>query len=191
MFFRMPTFHVLIATVGRPSLNRQLESLQKQLTADDGITVVFDGCKRQNASALDNFACPVHVFEEPVALGFWGHGVRNKYAPLLERRDFVMHGDDDDIYTEGAFDSLRHSCKESNVLYIAKMIVENGLRMRPTRPAITLGDIGTPCGIVPYELNKRGTWENFCGGDFEFYNSIRVHAPSIQFLEYPIYYVRP
>ena len=186
MFFRMPTFHVLIATVGRPSLNRQLESLQKQLTADDCITVVFDGCKRQNASALDNFACPVHVFEEPVALGFWG-----QYAPLLERRDFVMHGDDDDIYTEGAFDSLRHSCKESNVLYIAKMIVENGLRMRPTRPAITLGDIGTPCGIVPYELNKRGTWENFCGGDFEFYNSIRVHAPSIQFLEYPIYYVRP
>lgn len=187
----MPTFHVLIATIGRPSLNRQLESLCKQLRAEDCITVVFDGTTRKNADTLSKFVCPVHVFEEPVALGFWGHGIRNKYASLLEPRDFVLHGDDDDIYVEGAFDLLRQSCTNSSALYIAKMIMENGRIMRPTMPAITLGDIGTPCGIVPYELNKRGTWGNYCGGDFGFYDSLRPHAPSIEFLKYPIYYVRP
>jgi hypothetical protein len=185
----MVSFHFLIATVGRPTLNRQLEAIKKQVTAEDCITIVFDGCTRRNCEALDTFPCKVIVFEEPVALGHWGHGIRNKYASILEPRDFILHGDDDDIYADGMLDILRYTCIDSSCLYIAQMLF-NGQRI-PMRPEICYCNIGTPCGIIPYELNKKGTWDYFHGGDAKFYKSLEATGVRVEYLPHVIYIVRP
>ena len=109
-----PSFHVLIATAGtRPSIQCMLDSLSPQLTAADALTIVYDGKTDTNIDIrvdVSAFQCTVYQHYEPTALGHWGHGIRNKYASLLSPRDFVMHADDDDVYTPYLFDWLRRQC---------------------------------------------------------------------------------
>ena len=184
----MVSFHVLIATTGRPSLQQMLNSLSSQLLDRDCLTIVFDGCSEIPTFDLKNFKCKVNQFNEPKALGFWGHGVRNKYASLLEPRNFVMHADDDDIYKPDAFSMLRNLCKDSSKLYIAKtrMILKNTNNMESGN---SLENIATPCGIIPYELNKQGTWAEKYGGDNSFYQQIIKKVRVIEFLNIVIYEV--
>jgi hypothetical protein len=84
------TFNLLVATVGRPTLQRLLDSLSPQLEEHDCLTLVFDGHSRHPPVNLSAFKCKVTMYCEPVALGCWGHGIRNKYASFLEKKDFVM-----------------------------------------------------------------------------------------------------
>ena len=188
----MPTFNVLIATIARPTLQRMLDSLKPQLVAEDCLTLVFDGRTAPSWLSLDRFSCKIVIHEEPTALGHWGHGIRNKYAPLLEQRDFVMHGDDDDIYTEGTFAYLREKCTNRGCLYVGKMHINPRLIVPVPGPnPIRIGNIGTPNGIIPHELNKMGIWKPICGGDGEFYISIAPKASSVALLDKIIYWVRP
>jgi hypothetical protein len=183
-----PTFHVLIATVGRPSVHTLLDSLIPQLTERDHITIVFDNKSEvpQEFKQLQS-KCQIHTFNEPVGLGHWGHGIRNKYASLLDRTDFIMHADDDDTYVPGAFDALRRKCTDTKTLYIAKM--KSGNETIPRSNVLELGNVGTPCGIIPYDANKQGKWEYFYGGDFAFYKSLKPVGGTV-FLENVIYNVR-
>lgn len=183
------TFNILIATVGRPTLQRMLNSLSPQLSESDCLTLVFDGHATIPEFNLKDFKCKVQQYCEPVALGFWGHGIRNKYAPLLEKRDFVMHADDDDYYYPSVFPELRALCTCTNTLYIAKMRHSNGTHL-PEGMFIAVNHIGTPCGIIPYELNKKGTWLSRYGGDGLFYEKIAALGNPIVHLSTLIYHVR-
>ena len=183
----MPTFNVLIATVGRESLQTMLDSLKNQLNESDHLTIVFDGVKRQNC-VVTEFKCKVHIFEEPVALKYWGHAVRNKYASLLEKTDFVMHADDDDRYVPDAFDQLRKVCIDTkDTLYFAKMVMGAIL---PKDGKGILGNVGTPCGIIPYKFNTAGKWGLYGGGDGFFYKDISIVIKNVVWLPNIIYLVR-
>jgi hypothetical protein len=195
-----PSFNVLIATTGRSALQRMLDSLSGQLEERDCLTIVYDGLTTVPTVPtfnLSQFVCKVQQFCEPVALGYWGHGIRNKYAGLLEKRDFVMHADDDDIYFPDSFKSLRNECTYTNTLYIAKTknsepgSIKSGCDIMPRTNKILIGQIGTPCGIIPYALNKEGIWELSYGGDGIFYKQIEQKAESIQFLQTFIYNINP
>ena len=184
-----PTFHCLIATIGRPSLQVMLDSLLPQLSEMDCLTVVFDGFS-EIPSIFDftSAKCPVVLYCEPTALGFYGHGIRNKYAGLLETRDFVMHADDDDIYTLGTFDYLREHCLSNDTIYIGKMQCIDG---RIVGVKIELGYIGTPCGIIPFSYNKTAIWQLHHGGDGRFYEELQSKYPDkIVFLDRLIYIVK-
>ena len=185
----MPTFNILISTIGRPTLQNMLNSLSPQLSEDDCLTVVFDG-HSQIPVGFDftNFKCKVNLFYEPVALGYWGHSVRNKYANLLEARDFIMHADDDDLYVDKIFNNIRHICIDTKSLYIFKL--SYNLKDWPEKHTIKEGNIGTPCGIIPYELNKKGTWLNRFGGDGSFYEQIAQQAKNIVYSDKVIYTIR-
>jgi len=152
---RRPSFHLLIATIGRPSLERQLQSVVHQLQSDDCLTIVFDGRPIQNLPILKEFKCQLQLYSEPQALGHWGHGIRNKYASMLKRCDFVMHGDDDDTYTPNTFEVLRTRCTDMNTLYVAQMNAPKSGGIIPKSKIIQINDIGTPCGIIPFDANKR------------------------------------
>lgn len=180
-----PTFNILIATIGRNSLENLIDSLVPQLLKDDCLTIVFDGNTQRSISNIDQLQCNVVIYNEPSKLGFWGHAIRNKYAPLLERKDFVMHADDDDIYLPNVFDKLRNICKNKK-LYIARM--KKGNILIPSQPFIFIGNIGTPCGIIPYEYNDKGHWGHYCGGDGNFYMSLEKHITP-EFLPLVIYQV--
>lgn len=198
-FESAPTFHILIATAGRPSLKNLLDSLKNELTENDAITIVFDGDKAKIKSEISSSWFSAHkskinIIEQTPNLGFWGHGIRNKYQSILEPKcTFVMHADDDDTYVAGSFAKLRRLCKNPDTLYIAKMerINKNNKEIIPSLKQDTIkhGDIGTPNGIVPSAISSKGEWGNFYGGDFHYYNGVSKNA-DVVFLDDVIYTVK-
>jgi hypothetical protein len=182
----MLSFNILIATIGRPSLQIMLDSLREQLQEQDCLTLVFDGHSSIPEFNL-NFKCKVIQYFEPVALGSWGHGIRNKYASLLEKRDFIMHADDDDIYLP-VFYELRSKCINKDTLYIAKINLTKYRKIIPEGNFIRLNHIGTPNGIIPYELNKTSFWKHVYGGDGLFYEDLSKKS-HVEYLPTIIYQV--
>ena len=180
----MPSLHILLATIGRHSLQTMLDSILPFLTDVDHLTIVFDGVEPTQLNIETTGT--VHIHHEPVALGFWGHGIRIKYAPLLERTDFILHCDDDDTYAPGAFDAVRASCTDISTLYMMKLYNVTRNTYLPAFPKIENRNISTQCGVIPYELNMKGTWGPFYGGDFAFYESIEPFAPVV-FVDSVIY----
>jgi len=183
----MPTFHVLLATIGRPSLQRMIDSLQSELLESDHLTVVFDGVQRNHCD-ISNMKCHTHIYEENTPLGYWGHGIRNKYAPLLEQTDFVMHADDDDIYTSGSFQFLRTECNDHSILYIAQMKANDF--QCPIEERLCNGNVGTPMGIIPYKCNQMYEWGLFYGGDGYFYENMSKAVTGVVWLKRVIYLIK-
>jgi hypothetical protein len=168
----IPTFNILIATIGRDTLENLVNSLVDQLTENDCLTIVFDNNTIREIKNMENLKCKVIINNENSKLGYWGHGIRNKYASLLDKRDFILHADDDDIYFPNSFDRLRKECFNTYTIYIAKMLKNNGIIIPSNKAEIVTSNIGTPCGIIPYEYNINGNWGYFYGGDGQFYIDI-------------------
>jgi len=167
----VPTFHIIIATAGRPSLKGLLDSMKGQLRKGDAITMVFDGPGAKGKSGFNNgwlngMEAVVNVFEENPALGMWGHNIRTKYQNMPKpRTTYIMHADDDDTYTAGAFDALRLKCVDPAILYIAKMnsLSKPDVLIPRQNEKIVESDIGTPCGIIPFDKASGGVWEHSYG----------------------------
>jgi len=191
----MATFHILIATAGRPSLRRMLDSLEGELAVGDAITIVFDGAGARERAGftpewLAGHAAAITVIDQEPNLGFWGHGIRNEYqGRLLPATTYVMHADDDDMYAPGAFAALRHLCVDPERLYFAKMLTNGGLI--PSQNQLIVQDgVGTPCGIVPSSIATEARWITAYGGDGAYYIELAgKHAFTI--LDTVIYLVRP
>jgi len=183
-----PSFHILLTTIGHKNLQRQVNSIIPQLKEKDHLTIVFDGVDKKDIP-IEDAKCKVHVYKEDEKLGYWGHAIRNKYANKLEKTDFVMHADDDDYYLYNIFDNLRKICLDKDTLYIAKILRKknNSEVIIPKTNEIKLGNISTQCGIIPYELNKKGEWTYEYGGDFKFYDKISKEANKIKYLDNIIY----
>ena len=183
------TFNVLIATVGRQSLQNMINSLNNQLKEDDCLTIVFDGHSSIPLFDLSQLKCKVKQYFEPTNLGYWGHAIRNKYSELLEKRDFILHADDDDIYMKNTFNFLREKCINTDTLYIGYVKINKFIM--PIKNIIKEGDIDTACGIIPYDLNLKGQWLERIGGNGAFYEQISLYANKILFLEKIFYIIRP
>ena len=182
------TFNCLIATTGRKSLQRMLNSLLPQLTTEDCLTIVFDGHSTVPYFDFSLGKCKINQYFESIPLGYWGHGIRTKYGPLLEQRDFVVHADDDDIYTEDAFQYFRNICNDKNILYITLVKSDSGVYGKKIKE----GSLGTPCGVIPYEYNKKSEFLPRIGGDGAFYEKLaKLYHRNIIFLNKIIYIVRP
>ena len=218
----IPTFNVLIATLGRECLVNMLKSLQNELNKGDCLTIIFDGVKPIQEVYNFKFLCELQIIHQKENLGRkitsriyapnrpfpasgdGGHAIREFYKDKLEKRDFIMHADDDDEYLPGSFDKLRKYCDNKDCLYIAKMsfkpfvnrcVPAPGRWSRGKDPhdgGIFAGsNVGTPNGIIPYELNKKGRWRSTVGGDGMFYRGIRKKCKKFQFLDILIYQIRP
>lgn len=188
---QVPTFHIVVATAGRPSLKEMLDTLKPQLTAADAITLVFDGKEAKGKSGFsdtwkEGFKCPIAVFEEEPALGFWGHGIRNKYQGILKpETTYVMHADDDDLYTPDAFERLRTACVKSECLYISKFKFENQDKTIPSpgTKSVQQNNVSTQNGIIPFKQTTKGTWEPVYGGDGAYYIKLSAAIGCTEFLD--------
>ena len=168
------SYHVLLATIGKKTIFNILNMLKKQLLQTDFLTIVFDGI--QNSNNIDviklfcnDFLCNVNIIIEEKNLGFWGHGIRNKYNNL--NGDFIYHIDDDDIIYEDTFDIIRKHCIDINFIYLFKITLENN-RIIWKNKIIKEGEISTQSGVIPMHINKNGYWNLRYGGDFDFYNNL-------------------
>lgn len=194
----IPTFHVLIATAGRPSLKYMLNSIRDQLRQDDAITIIFDGEKALEKSGfsdewLKGHISKITIKEEAVALGSWGHSARNKHQGSLNPiTTFLMNADDDDIYLKGAFDRLRNKCIDPEILYIATFCNDNGICVpKKDKNIIELCNIGTPCGIIPFLDANKSKWLDIRGGDYYYYKELTTFTKSTVFLNDVIYKINP
>jgi hypothetical protein len=194
---KKPTFHILIATGGRPSLLRLLDSLKTELKKDDAVTIVFDGPEaRSKAGFKDDwtkdFKANVHVIEQSPNMGHWGHAIRNRYqGRLLRKTTFLLNADDDDVYLKGSFNKLRNLCTDPTVLYIAKMEYDNNPELLIPRQneSIKFQDIGTPNGIIPFDKAAKAKWGLRHGGDYDYYNSLQKKVSDVVFLDVVFYRV--
>lgn len=196
----IPTFHILIATSGRRTLKKLLDSLKDELMENDAITVVFDGPGAKEKSGYDESWFSGHISEHTVIIqdpnlgaGIGGEPIRNKYQTLLKpETTYIMHADDDDEYIKGSFNKLRDSCVDPEILYIAKMVNTTipGVIIPNQNKDIVYGDIGTPNGIIPFHLAGTAKWGMRYGGDFDYYSSLTKKVKSFVFLDIIIYAIK-
>jgi len=171
-----------------------LNSLKGELRQDDAITIVFDGEGAKAKSGISDewligHSSKITIIEQKPNLGYWGHGIRNKYQGTLEpRTTFIMNADDDDMYTYGSFNVLRKQCVDPDILYIAKFGFFHKNWVGPTQTEkIKEGDIGTPCGIIPSRIAGNAIWQHRYGGDFEYYNQLQTFAKAVKYVDHIIY----
>ena len=185
----------MIATIGRKCIVNMLKSLENQLNKEDCLTIIFDVVKPIQEVYGFNFKCKLKIIHQKENLGARvGETIREFYKNKLEERDFIMHADDDDEYLPGSFDKLRKKCKDKNCLYIAKMSFipfENRYVPTDINNIFKGGNIGTPNGIIPFNLNKIGKWGQRHGGDGKFYINISKRCKRFEFLDILIYQIRP
>lgn len=192
-----PTFHILIATAGRPTLIHLLDSLKDELTENDAITIVFDGPGAKEKSGYDESWFSGHMSKHTVIvqdpnLGAAGHPVRTKYQTLLKpETTYIMHADDDDEYIKGSFEKLRGTCTDPEVLYITKMNHSDdpNLVIPRQNKEFLEGDIGTPNGVIPFHSAGKAEWALRYGGDFVYYNTLQTKVKGVVFLDLTIYTV--
>lgn len=193
-----PTFHILIPSIGRPTLKRMLDSLRNQLEPADAVTVVFDGPDAKlksgiNSEWINGFKAKVTIETQNPPFKNWGHAIQNEWQTKLNpRTTFIMHGDDDDHYLPNAFDALRKSCTDPETLYIARMRQRSIPWARiPRGDSIIRDNIGTPNGIIPFDKAGEAKWGVRHGGDFDYYNALKDRVKSVKFLPDVIYEVIP
>lgn len=167
-------FTVFLTTIGRPVLKQQLESIVEQLLPTDRLYIAIDGIQYHDSfnkiyeEFKNKFKCKVYIIYEKDNLGYWGHGLRNKYQKQLEG-DYILHADDDNFYTCDAFKYIRAAVNQKNKLYIFQVSFKNS--NTPLGPTIQYKYIDTGSGIVANIPEKMGRWENIFGGDYFFYKS--------------------
>lgn len=182
-------FHVFIVTIGRDTLVRMLNSIGPQLNKDDILTVVYDGRDDSNTykDVIElKFDCKYNIIFDEVNRGFWGHATRNIMNDL--EGDFILHGDDDDIYTPGAMDIIRKHCVDPDTLYLFA-ILNGDDNVMFINDNIILGIISKQSGVIPRELNKIGIWGYTYSGDHDFYKNL--NAKKIEWINEIIYKMRP
>jgi hypothetical protein len=77
---------IFISTIGQFHLKKCLESCL-QLNENDNLYIIIDGKiyknKCEQIIKMFNFRCKLYVIVNEDNLGYWGHGVRNKFQYKL------------------------------------------------------------------------------------------------------------
>lgn len=145
-----PSLSVIIASSGRPTLARAMESAREQVRDGDEILVSV------------NTDCP------------WGHAARNQLM-TASRGAYLLFMDDDDMYAPGALDAVRSALAadthEDAVyhMHIFRMRYPNGSELW-TQPVVRCGNVSTQMVCVPSIAPSLAgcRWGDRYEGDFDF-----------------------
>ena len=196
-----PSITYFIATTGRPSLENTVRSLYGQFGwGIDKIKIFVDGPQPKNldfmgvVSEMYNDRDPgsleiVHLDEN---LGFWGHGIRNKYQTTFAT-DYVHNMDDDDAYVDGHIPLIRNKLSQNFGKVLICKFKSSGNRVVWQNKIVKFGEIGTPSGLIPNRPEVFGEWGYEYGGDFKFYSEVQNHIgkENIVFTDLLIVNTRP
>jgi glycosyltransferase involved in cell wall biosynthesis len=131
-----PTFSIIVATAGRPSLRRTLASITPQLEPGDEIMVVCD------------------------ASGDAGDTPRMSAMPRA-RGTHLAFLDDDDVYAPDALEKMRRFAREHpGRIGIFKMEHPAGTtHWREGEPELRYANVSTQTFLVPNVPGKLGRWQ--------------------------------
>lgn len=184
----MFNFNIVCTTIGRDTLPRLIESFKEQLKENDIFTIISDTNHEFVEKTLSNYSFKFkvnHFRNNEQPKGKYGHPLLNEYINKLDG-DFLMFADDDDRYTEGAFDVIRNNVKEKNKLYVFKH--KWGGTINWVQKDFTRGNVGKCMGVIP-NTQKLPLFEESVLGDVIFYEDISQMFES-EFIDHIIYKVR-
>lgn len=142
---------VIVASSGRPTLQRTLDSIRPQLHSEDELLLDV------------NTDAP------------WGHRARNRQMAVA-KGDFLLFMDDDDTYVSGAFDAIRSKVTRS-AMHLFKMRYHDGTELWRDRE-VRCGNVSTQMVVVPNRA-PLGTWTDVYEGDFYFISQTAEHWPVV------------
>lgn len=175
------TLTVLIATAGRPGLAATLASLESAgLSPYDELVIAMDGPPEIGAvkgieRAFQKLPTPPTIYrvekDDGTRHNDWGHTPRNLVMHNgWCSRDYIVHMDDDDTFTEGALERIRWAIanhETPNVPHMFRMD-HNILGTLWRAPVLAYGNVGTPMFVAPNNRARLGTFPPVNGGDFAF-----------------------
>lgn len=174
-----PLLSVIVPTVGRPTLERTLRSLEAQdswlrweavLVGDTHAGTWAEGLAR--IPAVTRGDGRLYYTECDGGRHAWGHPQRNHGARVARGRWLAWLGDDD-VYLPGAFDAIGRAIHRvadaPRVLlfrWIApwKQVYWHTAGFLGPEP----GFIDAECIVCPNDPAKLGTWTNRYQGDYDF-----------------------
>lgn len=134
---------IIVASSGRGSLKRTLASIAPQLHPGDELLVDVND-------------------DAP-----WGHSARNRMMPRAEG-DFLLFIDDDDVYVDGAFETIRGAISgEPARVHMFRMRYATGGVLWQT-PTVECGNVSTQMVCAPNRPGQLGRWGDRYQGDFDF-----------------------
>ena len=177
MSIRNPSITYLITSIGKPTLKDTLRSLHGQFASGlDKVHLYFDGPCTNDSSQfqeeIDMYGSDIQVVTLETNLGYWGHGIRNKYQTMCPT-DYVHNMDDDDIYVNSCIPNVRNELRTSYGKVVICKFRTLGSRIIWSKPKLIFGEVGTPSGFIFNRPEVFGTWGLQYGGDFQFYEQIQ------------------
>jgi len=160
---KRPSIGVVIATPGRRSLYRTLQSIAYQgLEPGDDVLVVGDGHHQPTADLVEAFGEPFHYAATQVTRT-WGHDQLN-YGVKKVKGDLLIYQDDDDIFAPRAFDEIRRiATRFPGVPFLGRVKTPNlGLLWQNAAPDALLDG---HCLVVPNVKEKLGYFTREYAGD--------------------------
>jgi hypothetical protein len=198
MSIRNPSITFFITTIGHKTLKNTLRSLYGQLNHGiDKVEVFFDGPNFVEVGPeyfqpeQDLYGNDLSMTVLPENLGFWGHGIRNKFQKTFTT-DYIHNSDDDDEFCPGSFHQVRRDLKDNYGKVLIYKIKADGGNIWMDKN-IRFGNIGTPSGLIFNRPEIFGEWGSFYGGDYQFYEQVQnnIGKENIIFKDTFIYITKP
>lgn len=161
------TLSVIVATLGRPSVERTLASVIPQLGPHDEVLVATRFPERLYGLIPDDPRVRVIYTDCDEAYG--GANERNAAMPKATGTHLCFI-DDDDVYTDGALDAMRDAACDRPVIFKVDLTAL-GTGVVWQDPALRYTNVSTQGLLVPNVPGKLGVWVAYQHGrgcDFSF-----------------------
>jgi hypothetical protein len=155
---------IIIPTAGRPTLAATLETLARQLHADDQVLVVGDGEQLLARELVGALPTPPWRYFEHGPTRDTGRSQR-EFAIARATGDYLCFMDDDDVFTDGALDTIRaHARAHPGRPLMFRMEDRFGTILWQA-PEVAYANVSGHMLVVPNLAGKVGHWDK---NDFEF-----------------------
>lgn len=180
------TLTLIIATIGRPTLSRTLQSVVDQPMREGDVILVVG----QGPSIADQAAAFGAQFLDCPPGGHFGSEERMAAFPQV-RTTHLAFLDDDDVWAPGARAAIAAGQVATPLQpMLFRMQYANGRTLWRDR-AVRKANIGTPMIVLPNQPEKFGQWSASRFNDYDFLASMAWRSREIVWRSEVIAMVRP